>query len=119
MLRPALTVCLALFAIQAYATFELSDPANQMMEELEEDAWINQGESACKNYVKNRRKNNEAYFASLKWLIEYGETAPPELAASLDPDGMARWIDGYCLANPERRLAEAADEYLRAAAGND
>ena len=83
MTRLALIACLSLLAVPAYATFELADPANEALEKDMEDEWLNQGEAPCKHFAKDRQRNNEAYFAALKWIMAYVEATNPEIAARL------------------------------------
>ena len=112
MTRLALIACLSLLAAPAFATFELADPANEAIEKDMEDEWLNQGEVPCKHFAKDRQRNNEAYFAALKWIMAYVEATNPEIAAAADPNAMTRWINGYCLENPGDPLAEATKAYL-------
>jgi hypothetical protein len=114
MYRLALIALLGLLAAPASATFELSDPANEPIGEDEEDAWLTQGETVCTRYLKNRRSQNENYFAAVKWLVEYSETALPAPAPQPDLNEMTRWIDAYCLEHPDDSLATATQAYLEA-----
>jgi hypothetical protein len=113
MTRLTLFACLSLLAVPAYATFELADPANEAIEKDMADEWLNQGEAPCKHFAKDRQRNNEAYFAALKWIMAYVEATNPEIAAAADPNAMTRWINGYCLENPGVSLAEATKAYLK------
>ena len=112
MTRLALIACLSLLAIPAFATFELADPANEAIEKDMEDEWLNQGEAPCKHFAKDRQRNNEAYFAALKWIMAYVDATHPEIAAAADPNAMTRWINGYCLEHPGEPLAKATKAYL-------
>ena len=111
--RIALTAALCLIAATAQATFELKDPANEAMEDVDKDAWKTMADASCKNYVKGREKNNETYFSALKWLLEYFNTEAPRLAADLDPNEAANRVDVYCRQNPSDSLKNAADDYLQ------
>lgn len=113
MIRMALIVCLSLLAAPAFATFELADPANEAIDKDMEDEWLHQGEAPCKHFVKDRQRNSEAYFAALKWIMVYVEATAPEVAATADPNDMARWINGYCLENPGEPLSDATKAYLQ------
>ncbi len=110
--RLALIAILLLVATPAAATFEISDPANELLEEVEDDSWMEQGEVACKRYVKNRRKQNSNYLAAIKWLVEYSATMLPESAPQPDLNDMTRWIDAWCLEQPDEPLSAAARAYL-------
>ncbi len=112
MYRIALTAALCLIAATAQATYELKDTAAEAMKDVEGDAWTKMAEASCKKYVKGREKNNDAYFEALKWLLEYYKKEAPGLAASLDPNDIASWVEGYCRQNPSDSLNTAADEYL-------
>jgi hypothetical protein len=117
MTRLALFACLSLLAVPAYATFELADPANEALEKDMADEWLNQGEAPCKHFAKDRQRNNEAYFAALKWIMAYVEATNPEIAAAADPNTMTRWINGYCLEHPGEPLATATKAYLQTEGG--
>ena len=117
MTRLALIVCLSLLATPAFATFELADPANEAIETDKEDDWLNQGEVPCKHFAKDRQRNNEAYFAALKWIMAYVDATYPEIAEAADPNAMTRWINGYCLENPGDPLVEATKAYLQTEGG--
>ena len=112
MYRTALTAALCLIAATAQATFELKDPAAEAMKDVEDETWKKMADASCKKYVKGREKNNDTYFAALKWLLEYYEEEAPNLAASLDPNDIASQVEGYCRQNPSDKLKKAADSYL-------
>ena len=112
MYRIALTAILCLVAAPAQATFELKDPANEAMQDVEDESWKKMADASCRKYVKSREKNNDTYFAALKWLLEYYREQAPDLAASLDPNDIAGWVEGYCRQNPSDELNTAADGYL-------
>ncbi|MBT8057982.1 MAG: hypothetical protein KJO33_00220 [Gammaproteobacteria bacterium] len=93
------------------ATFELKDPAAEAMagleagEVLEDSEAAAGGARACSEFSRNRKKQNDAYFSDLTWLISAIGGAG---SSSFDPDAMTRWVADYCASHPERRLEEAA-----------
>ena len=113
MYRTALIAALCLIAATAQATFELKDPAAEAMKDVEDETWKKMADASCKKYVKGREKNNDTYFAALKWLLEYFNTEAPELAPGLDPNDIANWTESYCRQNPSDKLNTAADKYLQ------
>ncbi len=96
------------------ATFELNDPAAESMagleaaEALEDDEEAAEGDRACNDFSSNRRKQNDAYYSDLTWLVASLGSAASAAGAPLDPDEMTRWIADYCQRHPDHRLEQAA-----------
>ena len=141
MKRLALIVALCLPAGtgMAYDTFELSDPANEIMEDLDKDAekeaapkgdeneawgkWAGWGlgNTACSEYVSYRQGRSKWYWSRLYWLqgfadgarhLQAGDSDGPRLSADLEPESMAAWVEDYCLSNPDVSLAHAGGAYV-------
>ena len=120
-------------------TFELADPAAQMLEEEQNEAkedvqpqgdandtrsnWaINGvGNTACNEHVSYKQEFSQWYWSNLYWLQgfitgagyqQFKTLGYSRLSPDHDPDSMAIWVDTYCRENPHDGLAQVAQAFV-------
>lgn len=122
-------VLLFMLADNGHATFEIADPANQIIEDLQNpeesealppsdaggDLTIQKtGSTPCSKYLDDQKGQTVEYWSALNWLEGYVDGAGPGLINSPgDTDRMALWIAGYCSDNLSDELAEAAGAFVQ------
>lgn len=124
-----LVIFLFMLAGNGHATFEISDPANQIIEDLQNsekgeapppssaggDLTIQKtGSTACSKFMDDQKGQTVGYWSALNWLEGYVDGADAGLIKSpVDTDRMALWIADYCSDNPSDELAEAASTFVQ------
>lgn len=106
-------------------TFELSDPAAEIMEEYQEYAKNREvsgedenytdpavsaaaGDMVCKEYLAYQQEQSERYWSGLYWVQGFMEGAgDPHDAAET-----ASWIENYCQEHPSSSLTRAAEAFM-------
>ena len=127
-----IVLLLLLFGITA-ADFELKDPSQESMEDVNASVSEAQGDRAvdgagvksCYDYQLDSKKNNPMHYTDLNWAkgfitgVNYIHTekfGKSRLGTGLDLDALRLWIDNYCLRHPGETLAGAsaalADELM-------
>lgn len=139
MVRVATIISLCLLAGAAHATFEIQDPANQIMEELDKEQeektdqqrdaaeysamlpTYQAGNTTCSAFVTFQELNSRHFQESLDWMqgfiqgARYRQAGPegvPDHSVNLDADALSAWTMGYCLQNPENELIQAAVVFI-------
>lgn len=139
MKHTCLFASLCLFAGSALATFEIQDPANQIIDEYEKEKKeqaeeqldaveyaamlpdYQAGNTTCSAFVIFQELNSRHYQESLDWMqgfiqgARYRQAGPeggPEHSVSLDADALSAWTLGYCSQNPENELIQAASVFI-------
>jgi hypothetical protein len=137
--RVASIIPLCLLAGTAYATFEIKDPANQIMDELqkEQEEKADQqrdtagnsatqvshqaGNTPCSDFVSYQKQGGRNYRESLDWMVgfiegaRYQQAGPQGTSGSsvnLDAGAVSAWTVGYCQENLQNKLVEAAAVFI-------
>ena len=137
--RVASIIPLCLLAGAAYATFEIKDPANQIMDELqkEQEEKADQqrdtagnsatqvshqaGNTPCGDFVMYQKQGGRNYRESLDWMVvfiegaRYQQAGPQGITGNsvdLDSGAVSAWTVGYCQENPQDKLIGAAAVFI-------
>ncbi len=137
--RVSTIISLCLLAGSVQATFELQDPANQIMDELEkeqEEKTEQQSDSAgnsatqanhqagntpCSDFVIYQIQGGRNYRESLDWMVgfiegaRYLQAGPQGISGHsvmVDKSAVSAWTVGYCLDNSQDELVEAAVVFI-------
>lgn len=118
-----------MLADYGHATFELADPANQIIDaqenpekgevlppaDVDGDLTIQKaGSTACKQYLAYQEGQTVEYWSALNWLEGYMDGAGPGLIKGPeDTDRMALWIADYCSNKPSSTLTGAAHAFVQ------
>lgn len=121
-------------------TFELSDPAAEIMQERAETRESSEpantgadhatggrtiegiGNTSCSQHLSARRESSGQYALNLYWLQGFIDgvgyqrrvtLGDDRLSPEYKPEGMWSWIDGYCMENPAASLTGAAWAFVR------
>ena len=124
MKRLVLIIGLCLLAGTTPATFEIADPAAEVIDDLENaetsegplpsetggDLVVQaNGNTPCDAYLSYEQKRSVEYWAAINWLQGFIDGASPGLInSSDDTDMMALWIETYCRENSNDSLKQAA-----------
>lgn len=142
--KPFRTAVLAWFCAGASllqaGTFELSDPAAEIMQEREEaqksgeaprsgadpvpggERFEGIGGTKCGEHLSASEESSGQYALNLYWLqgfidgvgYQRGITLGDDrLSPDYEPESMWSWIAGYCVKNPAASLTDAAWEFVR------
>jgi len=137
--RVATIIFLCLLASAAHATFEIQDPANQIIDELDKEQaekadqqrdaaeysamlpTYQAGNTTCSAFVTFKELNSRHYQESLDWMqgfiqgARYRQAGPegvPEHSVNLDSSAVSAWTVGYCLEYPQNELIQAAGVFI-------
>jgi len=137
--RVATITTLCLLASAAHATFEIQDPANQIIDEYEKEKKeqseqkrdaaeysaalpsYKAGNTTCSAFVTYQELNSRHYRESLDWMQGFiqgaryrlaGPEGVPEHSVNLDASALSAWTMGYCLQNPQNELIQAAGVFI-------
>ncbi|MBT8048285.1 MAG: hypothetical protein HKO99_08410 [Xanthomonadales bacterium] len=121
-------------------TFELSDPAAEIMKELnesrdeardeqsaEKSARVSRpeqgiGSTLCRQHVADKRGDSGRYAINLNWLQgfidgvgyqRYITLGDDRLSPVYEPSEMESWIENHCSGNPSESLFDAAWAFVK------
>jgi hypothetical protein len=106
-------------------TFELSDPAAEIMEEYQEYtknrevSEVNEnypaeavsgaaGDTVCSEYLVYKQEQSQRYWSGLYWVQGFMEGA----GDPHDTSETASWLENYCHEHPSSSLARAAEAFM-------
>lgn len=98
----ATTVAFLLLAGQAFATFEIKDPAAEIYQQQADDADGPTGKTLCIDFLRDAADETDDYGAKLAWMLR-------------SFDGVPEWVElepalrSYCIDHPKSSLKQAAE----------